>query len=251
MSDDLFSEQYARLLEGLPAGDPWPALAQSGFLDLLRSEADGGAGVGLDELFPLALATGRRAAPPRVIETMLARIVDPQAIDVADPEAALAAGGVAAETARALCAAAAAAQMAGAMEKVLELALDYANTRKQFGREIGKFQAVQHQIAVAAEETMAARMAAQLACAGPPLKVATVAAGVAKARAGQAARLVGPIGHAVLGAIGISQEHELHHFTRALQQLRLRHGGETWWMRRTGEAALASDADFLTLARGV
>ena len=248
---DLFSEQYARLLESLPAGDPWGALTESGFLDLLRSEDDGGAGVGLDELFPLALATGRRAQAPRVIETMLARLTSAEATDIADPEAALRAGGVAAGTARALAAAAAAAVMAGVMEKVLELTLDYANTRKQFGREIGKFQAIQHQIAVAAEELMAARMAAQLALTGAPLEISELAAGVAKARAGQAARIVGPVAHAVLGAIGVTEEHELHHYTRALQQLRLRHGGETWWMRRVGERVLANEEDFLTLARSV
>jgi len=251
MSDDLFSEQYARLLDGLPAADPWPTLAESGFLDLLRSEEEGGAGVGLDELFPMALETGRRAQPPRVIATMLARLVDPEALDVADLESALAKGGVEAGKARALAAAAAAAQMAGIMERVLELTLEYANTRKQFGREIGKFQAIQHQIAVAAEELMAARMAAQLALTGAPLEISELAAGVAKARAGQAARIVGPVAHAVLGAIGVTEEHELHHYTRALQQLRLRHGGETWWMRRVGERVLASEEDFLTLARSV
>ncbi|MDB5447787.1 MAG: hypothetical protein JWQ97_3104, partial [Phenylobacterium sp.] len=212
MSDDLFSEQYVRLLDGLSAGDPWPALAESGFLDLLRSEAEGGAGVGLEELLPLAIATGRRVAAPAVIETMLTRLVLADASDVADAEAALTQGGVDAGKARALAAAAAAAQMVGAMERVLEIVLDYANTRKQFGREIGKFQAVQHQIAVAAEEVMAARMAVQLAFTGAPLDISEVAAGIAKARAGQAARQVGPIGHAVLGAIGISQEHELHRY---------------------------------------
>jgi hypothetical protein len=246
---ELLAEQYARLLESLPAANPWPALAESGFLDLLRSEDQGGAGVGLDELFALALATGRKAAPPRVIETMLARLVSADATDVADPEAALAAGGVAPATARALAAAAAAAQMVGAMEHVLDLVLEYANTRKQFGREIGKFQAVQHQIAVAAEEVMAARMAAQVALSGAPREISELAAGVAKARAGQAAREVGPIAHAVLGAIGISEEHELHHYTSALQQLRLRHGGESWWMRQVGDAVLAGQDDFLTTAR--
>jgi len=248
---DLFSEQYSRLLESLPAADPWPTLVESGFLDLLRSDAEGGAGAGLEDLFSLALATGRRAGAPRVIETMLARLVSAEAADVADPQAALAAGGVATDRAKALAAAAAAAQMVGAMERVLELVLDYANTRKQFGREIGRFQAVQHQIAVAAEEVMAARMAVQLAMRGRPLDISPLAAGVAKARAGQAARQVGPIGHAVLGAIGISQEHELHRYTGALQRLRLSHGGESWWMRQIGDRAIASGDDFVTLARSV
>ncbi|WP_255444305.1 acyl-CoA dehydrogenase family protein, partial [Achromobacter sp. LC458] len=53
--------------------------------------------------------------------------------------------------------------MAGAMERVLAMTLDYANTRAQFGKSIGRFQAVQQQISVMAEEVWAANMAAQLA----------------------------------------------------------------------------------------
>ena len=40
-----------------------------------------------------------------------------------------------------------AAQLAGAMERVLAITVAYANERDQFGRPIGKFQAIQHQLA--------------------------------------------------------------------------------------------------------
>lgn len=248
---DLIHEQFSRLLDGLDPADPWPALEESGFLDLLRAEADGGAGLTLAELFPLAMEAGRREAAPPVIQTMIARLVTPGAAGVSDLEAHLTAAGVDADDARALAAAVTAALMAGAMEKVEELTLDYANTRKQFGREIGKFQAIQHQIAVLAEEVMAARMAAQLAFEGAPLAISHRRAGMAKLRAGEAALAVAAIAHAVHGAIGVSREHVLGRHTAALHQGRLTHGGEAWWARRLGRWVLENDDDAVTLAGAI
>ena len=249
---DLIVDQYVRLLDGLGPADPWPALVESGFLDLLKDEADGGAGLMLEDLFPLALATGRRAAPVSpVIETMVARLAAPEDIDVTDPEGALAAAGVAPETARALAATVAAGLMVGAMEALEAATIDYASTRKQFGREIGKFQAVQQQIAVMAEEVMAARMAAQAVFTGAPLAVSPLRAAVAKVRAGQAAQLVATIAHAVHGAIGVSQEHSLRHLTARLHAGRKAHGGEAWWARRLGDWAFSRTDDFVGLARGL
>src|SRR5580693_4040626 len=168
---DLFLEQFIRLLDGLDAAAPWQDLEASGFLDLLRPEADGGAGLDLEGLFPLALETGRRPLAPPVIETMVARLLAPDTANTPDLEAALTAAGGDGEVARALAAAVTAARMAGAMERLQEITLEWAATRKQFGREIGKFQAIQHQIAVLAEEVTAARMAAQIAFTGEPLAI--------------------------------------------------------------------------------
>lgn len=248
---DLIVDQFSRLLDGLDPANPWPLLEESGFLDLLRSEDDGGAGLLLEDLFPLALAAGRRPAAPPVIETMIARLVAPQATDIADAEAALIAGGVEPGAARALAAAVTAGLMAGAMEGLEAMTVDYAVTRKQFGREIGKFQAVQHQIAVLAEEVMAARMAAQAAFVGAPLQVSPMRAAVAKTRAGQAAQQVASIAHAVHGAIGVSEEFPLHHLTRRLHQGRMTHGGEAYWARKLGAWALAGSDDFVSLARAL
>jgi len=251
MSDDLFLNQYERLLDALPADDPWATLAESGFLDLLRGEDVGGAGLALEGLFSLALASGRRPASPPVIETLLARLADPDALDVADPEAALRGGGFSPETARALAALAAAGQMAGAMEAVREMTIGYASTRQQFGREISKFQAIQHQIAILAEETMAARMAAQAAFTGAPGEVSEIKAAAAKARAGRAAVTVASIAHAVHGAIGMSEEYPLHQFTERLHRWRMAHGGDAYWARRLGDWALAQPAGFAAMARAI
>src|SRR5690606_39690377 len=56
-----------------------------------------------------------------------------------------------------------AAQMAGAMRRVLAMTLEYAATREQFGRPIGRFQAVQQQLALMAELTVQAGIGAELA----------------------------------------------------------------------------------------
>ena len=61
-----------------------------------------------------------------------------------------------------------AAQMAGAMEAALGLATTYANDRVQFGRPIGKFQAIQQQLALLAEEAAAALVAVESAAISSP-----------------------------------------------------------------------------------
>jgi acyl-CoA dehydrogenase len=147
---------------------------------MLRGDVDGGSGLPLEELFPLALVTGSCLHCPPVLETMVARLADSNALNIVDAENALA--GLPA--ARPLAAALAAAQMAGAMERIQRMTLEYATTRRQFGREIGKFQVVQHQIAVMAEEVIAARIAAEAALQGAPLQISELRAGVAKIRVG-------------------------------------------------------------------
>jgi acyl-CoA dehydrogenase len=110
-----------------------------------------------------------------------------------------------------------AAAMMGAMARELDIAIDHANTRKQFGKPLGKFQAVQHMIAGAASEYAVA----QAALAGA---VAAEDGGwgrsllwrSAKAQAGRAATIVTSTAHQVLGAIGFTEEHVLHRYSKRL-----------------------------------
>lgn len=224
MSDDLISEQFARLLDGLPPDDPWPTLQESGFLDLLAEAS-------LEEVFPLALVVGARAQAPNVLDAMAKRLADP--------------------VPRALAATLAAGEMAGALEAIQALTVDYALNRRQFGREIGKFQAIQHQIAVLAQEVIAARIAAQAAFVGTPAEVSEHRAAAAKIRCNQAAVRGSAIAHAVHGAIGVSDEFVLHHYTRRLRALSLSHGGEAWWAAKLGDWALSEAQDFTSLARAL
>lgn len=237
---DLISESYARLLDSLPPDDPWPALEDSGFLDLLRPAAEGDDEPMLETLFSLGLSTGRRLVPAPVLETLVARRWSASAVAVTD---------LAAIAGRPTAAAIAAVQMAGAMAELLDMTVEYAGARRQFGRDIGRFQAVQQQIAVMAEEVAAARMAAQMAFVGRIEDLSERRAGIAKLRASRASETVVAVAHAVHGAIGISQEHRLHHYAGRLRRWRLSHGGESWWAERLGESLLADTRDLAAFAR--
>lgn len=153
---------------------------------------------------------------------------------------------------RTLQAAVVAAQMAGALSSVFQRTLRYANERQQFGRPIGKFQAVQHQLAVMSEHVFAARMAAQLGCSGGVgiqphrLRVAT-----AKARCSEAALAVSEAAHAIHGAIGFTEEHDLQLFTRRLHAWRQTAGSEGYWHTVAGEALLQHSGITLDLVRRI
>lgn len=136
-------------------------------------------------------------------------------------------------------------QMAGALDALLDQSVRYANERIQFGRPIGKFQAIQQELAVLAEHVAAAGLAAAVACRAAGRGDAAFEIAVAKVRAGDAARVGAGIAHQVHGAIGFTYEHALHFSTRRLWAWRAEFGGETHWAAALGRAALARGADAL------
>jgi acyl-CoA dehydrogenase len=125
----------------------------------------------------------------------------------------------------------------------------YANERSQFGRPIGKFQAVQQQISQMAELVAAARMAAQLGASAPSHVPDPLLAAVAKARTSEAVVPVAAIAHAVHGAIGITEEYDLQLYTRRLHEWRAAFGSETYWNLRIGEALLREATPSLVFIR--
>lgn len=142
-------------------------------------------------------------------------------------------------------------QMAGAMERCLDHALLYANERKQFGRAIGKFQAVQHMLAQAAGEFAASAAAADGAAEAWGRADLPFAAALAKARVGEAAGKVAAICHQVHGAMGFTQEHPLHFATRRLWSWRDEFGAEAFWEEEIGRMICAAGGGALwdTLVR--
>jgi acyl-CoA dehydrogenase len=136
-------------------------------------------------------------------------------------------------------------QIGGALEELLSLCVEYANDRQQFGRPIGKFQAIQHAIAELASQTAAAQVAGQYAFRQIDAGNAEHGGMIAKIRAGQAAGRGAEIAHQVFGAIGFTDEHSLHYLTRRLWQWRCDSGSEFWWSERLGQKAIAAGGDDL------
>jgi acyl-CoA dehydrogenase len=136
-------------------------------------------------------------------------------------------------------------QMAGALERTLEYALQYANERVQFGRPIGKFQAIQHMLALLAGQVAASSAAADAAVEASREVPDEFAVSVAKSRIGEAAGKVAEIAHQVHGAMGYTREHNLHYSTRRLWSWRDEFGNETYWQTRLGRMIAKRGADAL------
>ena len=125
-------------------------------------------------------------------------------------------------------------QIAGALGRVLDMTTQYALDRVQFGRPIGKFQAVQQNLAVLAGQAAAAEAAAGMAAEAVDDAVRLLPIAAAKARCGEAAGIGAAIAHQVHGAIGFTHEHSLHFLTKRLWSWRDEFGNETEWNQLTG-----------------
>ncbi len=136
-------------------------------------------------------------------------------------------------------------QMTGALERTLEYSLQYANERIQFGRPIGKFQAIQHMLALLAGQVAASTAVADAAVEASRAVANEFAVSVAKSRIGEAAGKSAEIAHQVHGAMGYTHEHNLHHTTRRLWSWRDEFGNESYWQCRLGRAVAARGPDGL------
>lgn len=141
------------------------------------------------------------------------------------------------------------AQMAGGLEFLLAQSVKYVTERKQFGRPLAAFQAIQQNLALLAGHTAAAAMAAQQAFyvvdrtgegGDPSFEIA-----VAKVRTGEAAGLGAGIAHQAHGAIGFTYEHSLHFVTRRLWSWRAEFGAESHWSVALGRAVAARGPEAL------
>ena len=124
--------------------------------------------------------------------------------------------------------------MAGALDHALELSVGYTRERQQFGRPLAQFQAIQQQLAVLAEETAAAGMAAAAAFKATDRGEAGFEIAAAKLRANRAARTATGIAHQVHGAMGFTAEYPLHHLTRRLWAWQTEAGNERFWAEKLG-----------------
>jgi alkylation response protein AidB-like acyl-CoA dehydrogenase len=110
----------------------------------------------------------------------------------------------------------------GAMDGALATTVGYVARRRQFGRAIGSFQAVQHRLAECKVQVEGARwLAREAAWSGAPEEASALAASFALAAAGR----VFADTHQVSGAMGFTDAHPLQVWTMRLPALRLELGG--------------------------
>lgn len=134
--------------------------------------------------------------------------------------------------------------ISGAMETTLSMSIDYAKTRKQFGRPIGHFQSVQNHVAQMAGETANANAITKAALTAydtngmtPHVRLLVAAAKVLAANAGSTAAA---IAHQIHGAIGMTYEFPLHEYTSRIWSWRDEWGSQKMWAAELGSAAAAA-----------
>lgn len=122
------------------------------------------------------------------------------------------------------------AEMCGGAQKVLDMTVEYAKMREQFGRPIGSFQAIQHKCAnmlVQVESAKSATYYAAWAVANDAPE-APLAAAMAKAYCSDAYRLVTAEGIQVHGGIGFTWEHDIHIYFKRAKGSEVTFGDATW-----------------------
>ena len=196
-------EPDAETLEGLAAGSSIGALVldpdyvvNGGIADVVVAAPDGRGG-------QLTRWTRFSAQPVTTMDPTrrLARVRPEETVDLGDDP------GIA-DTAAILLAA----EQIGAAERCLELTVEYAKNRVQFGRPIGSFQALKHRMADLYVAVAAARAVVADACADPtPANAAT-----ARLAATETLSTVAAEGIQLHGGIAITWEHDMHlYFKRA------------------------------------
>lgn len=138
-------------------------------------------------------------------------------------------------------------QMAGALGYLSSQSVAYANERTQFGKPIGKFQAIQQQLAVLSTQAAACGVITDYACAQADKRGhdAAFEIAAAKIRVDDASSIATSIAHQVHGAIGFTYEHGLHFATRRLWSWRAEFGAGRDWAEELGRETIAAGAGAL------
>jgi len=137
------------------------------------------------------------------------------------------------------------AEMVGGMQRTLDITVEYAKTRKQFGKPIGGFQAVQHMCADMYLETESARSAAYYAAWALQERApdADAAVSIAKMYASDGARAVGNRGIQVHGGMGFTWESDLHLYYRRAKGSETMFGDATFHRERLAQLVIDRAGD--------
>lgn len=122
------------------------------------------------------------------------------------------------------------AEMCGGAQQVLDMSVEYAKVREQFGRPIGSFQAIQHKCADMLVQVEGAKSATYYAAwaVSNDTSDAALAAAMAKAYCSDAYRQVTSEGIQVHGGIGFTWEHDMHIYFKRAKGSEVTFGDATW-----------------------
>jgi 3-oxocholest-4-en-26-oyl-CoA dehydrogenase beta subunit len=135
------------------------------------------------------------------------------------------------------------AEIAGAGEGLLDLCVNYALSRKQFGGPVGRFQAVQY---LCSDIAIGSHMSRLFAISAGGLADERLpfdeAARMAKAYASRASRKMAHAGHEVFAGLGYMMECDVQLFSRRMKHWELDLGDDTYYLRQLGKATQDSRA---------
>ncbi len=137
------------------------------------------------------------------------------------------------------------AELTGIAQRTMEMAVEYAKERQQFGRPIGSYQAVSHRCAQMLLETEGARSATYYAAwaADASPEDLPLAASMAKAYASDAGWRVANASLQVHGGIGFTWEHDLHLWLKRAKVDSAMFGDSHWHRERVANAILTQVAE--------
>jgi pimeloyl-CoA dehydrogenase small subunit len=194
-------------------------------------------GIGVFVVDAKTTGVSRRGYPTqdglRAAEVTLAGVrVGPEAV-LGEPGAALPlVERVVDEAIAALCA-----EAVGAMAVMHELTVDYLKTRRQFGREIGSFQVLQHRavdMLVALEQARSMAMFATMMAAEENAAERRQALSAAKVQIGRSGRLVGQQAIQLHGGIGMTMEYKVGHYFKRVTMIDMTFGDADHHLRELG-----------------
>jgi len=192
----------------------WESLLELDWTGVGVAEAAGGAGGDLADAVEIAAGTGRHALSLPLWQTGLAAWADAEAESGSEREAD-ADLDIRVRTREQILRAAA---TTGTVERVCGLSLSHVQTREQFGKPLFALQSVAHAFADMVAERDRAVAAIREALVRPDPAIAAAALVTAT----EAARRVAAGAHQLHGAIGVTEEHVLHRFTKQLSVERSR-----------------------------
>ena len=122
------------------------------------------------------------------------------------------------------------AEMCGGAQRVLDMSVEYAKVREQFGRPIGSFQAIQHKCANMLVEVESSKSITYYAgwAVAKDVAEAPLAAAMAKAYCSDAYRHTAGEGIQIHGGIGFTWEHDMHLYFKRAKSSEVTFGDATW-----------------------